>query len=111
MFNDSTKDATGSFYSKLKHSIEELSGAANQQATANMKTQDLEFDVNHNRARVFIRVFHLRRDGSGLHLMSRIFVEILSKADGINGMISGVAILPPVIEKAMRNCDIQQRIR
>lgn len=109
MFNDSTKDATGSFYSKLKHSIEELSGAANQQATANMKTQDLEFDVNHKRARVFIVFSTCGGTGSGIAFDVAYLCRSIIEANGINGMISGVAILPPVIEKAMRNCDIQQK--
>lgn len=109
MFNDSTKDATGSFYSKLKHSIEELSGAANQQTTAKMKTQDLEFYVNHNRARVFIVFSTCGGTGSGIAFDVAYLCRSIIEANNINGMISGVAILPPVIEKAMRNSDIDQR--
>jgi len=108
MFNDATQDSMGSFYAKLQQSIAEVCDISNIQKTKEMKTENLSFIVNPERARIIIVFSTSGGTGSGTAFdVAYLCRKILTEAR-INYTITGVAILPRVIEKAMRGQDIQQ---
>lgn len=111
MFNDSTQNAAGSFYTQLENSISDILSVDNKQKTRSKLHDSLQFDINENRARIILVFSTCGGTGSGTAFdVAYLCRDILSKNSVISS-ITGVAILPPVIEKAMRDSDQQQKAK